>query len=56
MKYIAEKKKCVQFVFSLVVGLIMIIGATDLKIKTTAPSAFGVNIIKRTTLKINFLH
>ena len=25
-------------------------------IKTTGPSAFGVNIIKRTTLKINFLH
>ena len=25
-------------------------------IKTTGPSAFGVNIIKRTTFKINFLH
>ena len=24
--------------------------------KTTGPSAFGINIIKRTTLKINFLH
>ena len=27
-----------------------------LAIKTTGPSAFGVNIIKRTTFKINFLH